>query len=204
MGVILGKDASRVAVELIEQQLQMLPVAIATILRPTEIGDVDPELVRRVLKRKQALPKTGSGGNIVARYADGDNILDFHASNKALHDDQRQQMRFLRMVISNAILAVGMFFREHEMAEVRIPEVQFLGRVVDAILNLNTFQIDTDYIPKATFDGLVIDARLNGSPVFGDGSGVGLMEFGDGVALLQWLSRYLRGEKNFVSGGDAG
>lgn len=204
MGSILGKDASRVAVELIEQQLQMLPVAIATILRPTEAGDVDPELVRRVLKRKPALPKTGSGGNIVARYADGDNILDFHASNKALHDDPQRQMYFLRMVISNVILAVGMFFREHEMAAVRIPEIQFLGRIVDGILNLNTFQIDTDYVPKAAFDGLIVDASLNGTPVFGDGSGAGLMEFGDGVALLQWLSRYLRGEKNFVSGGDAG
>ena len=204
MGTILGKDASGVAVKLIEEQLQMLPVAIATILRPTEIGDVDPELVRRMLKRKQHLPKTGSGGNIVAGYADGDNILDFAASNKALHDDEQQQQHFLRMVISNAILAVGMFFREHEMAQVRIPEVQFLGRVVDAILNLNTFQIDTDYIPKATFDGLVIDDSLNGKPVFGEGAGEGLMEFGDGVALLQWLSRYLRGEKKFVSGGDAG
>lgn len=100
--------------------------------------------------------------------------------------------------------AAGMFFREHEMSQVRIPEVQFLGRVVDAILNLNTFQIDTDYIPKATFDGLVIDDSLNGSPVFGDGTGTGLMAFGDGVALLQYLSRYLRGEKNFISGGDAG
>lgn len=204
MGTILGKDASSMAVRLIEEQLQMLPVAIATILRPTEIGDVDPALVRRMLKRKDVLPKTGSAGNIVARYADGDNILDFAASNKTLHGDEQRQQRFLRMVISNAILAVGMFFREHEMSQVRIPEVQFLGRVVDAILNLNTFQIDSDYIPKATFDGLVIDDSLNGSPVFGDETGAGLMEFGDGVALLQYLSRYLRGEKNFVSGGDAG
>lgn len=49
----------------------------------------------------------------------------------------------------------------------------------------------------------MIDSTLNGSPLFGDGVNEGFMEFGDAVALLQWLARYLRGEKNFVSGGDA-
>ncbi len=197
-----GEETSQLAIGLIEEQLQMLPVSIATILRPA--GDVDLNRVAEVLQRKQTPVKTGSVGNIVGAYAHDIPALDFHAANQVLHDDPRQKINYLRIVVGNALLMVGAFFRKHDMASMRTPEVQFLGHVFDATLNANVFNIEPGYMPVATFDGLVIDSRLNGTLLFSDGVTEGFMEFGDAVALLQWLSRYLRGEKNFVSGGDAG
>jgi hypothetical protein len=97
-----------------------------------------------------------------------------------------------------------MFFKEHDMAAMRTPEIRFLDHVCGAILNGNRFRIDPGYMPIATFDGLAIDSKLNGVLLFGDGVSPGFMEFGDAIALLQWLSRYLRGERSFVAGGDAG
>lgn len=110
----------------------------------------------------------------------------------------------LKVVISNALLAVGMFLKEHDMAAMRTPEIQFLDHVCDAILNGNRFTLEPGYMPTATFDGLAIDGNLDGNCLFGDGVNAGFMEFGDAIALLEWLLRYLRGERNFVTGGDAG
>lgn len=86
----------------------------------------------------------------------------------------------------------------------RTPEIQFLGHVCDAIFNNNTFDIDPGYMPIATFDGLIVDSVLSGTLLFGDDVTEGFMEFGDAIALLQWLSHFFNGEKDFVTGGDAG
>ncbi|MFJ7565726.1 hypothetical protein ACIQW9_02050 [Herminiimonas sp. NPDC097707] len=204
MSKMSGEQASQLAIDLIEEQLQILPAAIAMIWQPIDACGVEANLVAGVLRRKNKLPKTGSGGNIAASYADVNPALDFRASHQALHADPLQKTRYLRVVIGNALLAVGAFFKEHDMAAMRTPEVQFLGHVYTAILNENTFDIAPGYLPVATFDGLVIDGKLNGSLLFSDGVTEGFMEFGDALALLHWFSRFLRGEKNFVSGGDAG
>lgn len=204
MTKISGKKASQLAINLIEEQLQVLPLSIAMIWQSADAGNVEESLLVDVLKRKPHQPKTGSAGNIAASYATVDPEWDFHASTRALNGDSAQKNRYLRVVISNVLLAVGSYFKENNMAEMRTPEVQFLGHLCAAILNENTFDLEPGYLPIATFDGLVIDSQLNGTLVFGDGVTDGFMEFGDAIALLQWLSRFLRGEKNFVSGGDAG
>lgn len=206
MSKVSDEEAWRLAVHMIEEQLQVLPISIASILKPAESNRIEPRLLwdSPLLKRKERPTKTGSGGNIVAHSAQPDDALDLLASNQALHDNPQLKTNYLHVVISNAMLAVGMFLREHNMASMRTPEIQFFSHILDAILNANKFDIEHGYIPIATFDGLIIDSKLNGMLLFSDGTSEGFMEFGDAVALLQWLSRYLRGEKKFVSGGDAG
>jgi hypothetical protein len=207
-GESMGKargEARLMAIDLIEEQLRVLPVSIATILQSERIGDADlAASAHLMLKRKRRASKTGSAGNIVADCAPPDTSLDLHESLRAMQANPGIKTDYLRVVISNALLAVGMFFRQRDMAEMRTPEVQFLGHVVNAILNANIFKVDTGYIPIAAFDGLVISSSLNGTPLFGGQNGEGFMEFGDAIALLQWLSRYLRGESEFISWGDAG
>lgn len=204
MSKVSGEKASLLASHLIEEQLRVLPMSAAMILQPIH-GEFEKEAAANLLlRRKRTTLKTGSGGNIVMDYAEAGTALDFQSSIQTLQDDPQQKIHYLRVVVGNALLAVGMFLREHQMASIRIPEIQFLGHVVDAIQNANIFRIDEGYMPAASFDDLVIDKRLNGMPLFGDGNTQGFMEFGDAVALLQWLAHYLRGERNFVSGGDAG
>lgn len=198
-------SSSLLAINLIEEQLRVLPVSIAMILQATKSDDAAPgNAPILMLHRKQKRAKTGSAGNIVVDNAQATTVLDFQASREALHEDPLQKNTYLRVVISNALLSVGMFLKEHNLATMRTPEIQFLDHAMDAILNANTFKIEEGYIPMATFDGLVMDSALNGKPLFGDGTQEGFMEFGDAVALLQWLAHYLHKEKHFVSGGDAG
>ena len=197
--------ARLMAIDLIEEQLRVLPVSIATILQSEQVGDADlAASAHLMLKRKRRASKTGSAGNIVADCAPPDTSLNLQESLRAMQANPGLKNHYLRVVISNALLTVGMFFRQHNMAEMRTPEMQFLGHVINAILNANTFRVETGYIPIAAFDGLVITADLNGALLFGDGNREGFMEFGDAIALLQWLSRYLRGESEFISWGDAG
>lgn len=206
MHKLSGQDASLLAIRLIEEQLQMLPVAVGMLLRPTETGVANPDLLQALMQgqRKRGTQQTGSGGNIAAEGSEAGAPLDFDTATQMLLKNEASRTTCLRVVAGNALLAVGMFLRAHEMASMRTPEIQFLGHVCDAILNANRFTIDQGYMPIATFDGLVIDSTLDGTLLFGDGVDHGFLNFGDAVALLQWLARYLRGEKNFVTGGDAG
>jgi hypothetical protein len=197
--------ARLMAIDLIEEQLRVLPVSIATILQSNGVDNQAVEAsAHLMLKRKGRAKTTGSAGNIVADYVPPDSSLNLHDSLQAMRDNPGICNEYLRVVISNALLAVGMFFRQHDMAQMRTPEVQFLGHVLDAILNANTFRVGTGYMPIAAFDGLVINSELDGKPLFGDRNREGFMEFGDAIALLHWLSRYLRGESEFISWGDAG
>lgn len=199
-----GEKASLLASHLIEEQLRVLPVSAAMILQPID-GDFERYASENLLlRRKRTTLRTGSGGNIAMEYAEPGTELDFHGSIRALQQDPKQKISYLRVLVSNTLLAVELFLKEHHMASIRIPEIQFLGHIVDAIQNANTFDIPEGYMPVASFEDLVIDASLNGKPLFSDGDTQGFMEFGDAIALLQWLARYLRGERNFVSGGDAG
>jgi len=185
--------SSTLAANLIEEQLRTLPILIAAISQAFASGKIEPVQ----LQKKLRLVKTGSGGNIVADEAPP--ALELVPPRTA-----HTQSECLRVVVSNALLAVGMFMKEHEMLSMRTPEFQFLGHVVTAIHNANRFRIEPGYMPTAAFDGLVIDPSLDGAVLFGDGQAKGFIELGDAIALLQWLERYLRGEKNYVSGGDAG
>lgn len=204
MGKANGEKASLLASHLIEEQLRVLPVSAAMILQPID-GDFERYASESLLlRRKRTTLRTGSGGNIAMEYAEPGTELDFHGSIRALQQDPKRKISYLRVLVSNTLLAVELFLKEHHMASIRIPEIQFLGHIVDAIQNANTFDIPEGYMPVASFEDLVIDASLNGKPLFSDGDTPGFMEFGDAIALLQWLARYLRGERNFVSGGDAG
>jgi hypothetical protein len=112
--------------------------------------------------------------------------------------------RNLRVLASNALLAVERFLKEHDISDSRTLEIQFLHHVCNAIANENVFRIAPGYIPGASFDKLVIDSSLDGTVLFGDDVAEGFMKFDDAIALLQQLARHLRGVPQFVSGGDAG
>ncbi|GGI20748.1 MAG: hypothetical protein REI95_01250 [Oxalicibacterium faecigallinarum] len=200
-----GESVSQCTLHLIEEQLQVLPISIATIMQADEVGETASQLLSKLfLKRKPRHKKTGSAGNIVAEEAQPSEDIDFHEASEYLREHPLEKMDYARVLVSNSLLSVGIYMRDHDMASMRTPEFQFLGHVVNALLNNNRFKVNEGYMPMATFDGLVIDSSLNGTRVFAEKGEDGFLEFGDAVALLQWLSRYLRGEKRFVSGGDAG
>lgn len=111
----------------------------------------------------------------------------------------------MRIPSTNAIVAVADLFEAHQMSDSRAPEVQFLMRLRDAALNDNTFRLNADqYRPHAAYGEFVIDEKLNGTLLFGDGERRGFMEPGDAVGLLQYLADMLRSVQVIVSSGDAG
>lgn len=208
MKKIDSKEACRMAIGLIEAQLRVLPLYIAALSAPASSAQADGASATVRLRRKQRPVKSGSAAVIAAADAgiDADTHVEFDlaATRQALQDDPDLVAHAQRTQVGNALLAVGMFFREHGIAETRTPEVQFLGHACNAILNADTFRIEAGYVPDASFDGLTIDSSLDGKRLFGDGIGDGFMEFGDAAALLQRLAQSLRGTREFVSGGDAG
>ncbi|MDB5990026.1 MAG: hypothetical protein JWQ10_1429 [Herbaspirillum sp.] len=205
-----GKQACQLAAHLIEEQLEVLSISIALILRraATETGAEADDLAANPiqLQRKRRPLKTGSTGSPPQAEAQDDLIFEFRAPDQVEHEYENSlpQTDCLRVLISNALLAVDFFLQEHGIATSRTTEIQFLGHVCNAIINMNTFRIEPGYVPKATFDGLAIDSTLDGALLFGDGLNEGFMEFGDAIALLQTLAQHLRGVPHFVSGGDAG
>jgi len=111
----------------------------------------------------------------------------------------------MRIPNTNAIIAVADLYELHQMSESRAPEVQFLMHLRDAALNHNTFRLNADeYRPHAAYGDLVIDASLDGTLLFGDGTQPGFMEPGDTVGLLRYLADMLRSVQKIISSGDAG
>lgn len=198
-----SKAAYQGAIDLIEAQLQALPAALAVLVAsapPTIPRDRCDDLLQ---SRRHHLRDTGSVGNIVASASqEPPEVHVCMAMQPALHGRQRES--YLITIIGNALLAVGMYLKEHDMAAMRTPEIQFLDHACIAILNGNRFHLEAGYMPIASFDGLVIDSKLDGMPLFDQQGQQGLMGWGDAIALLQWLLRYLDGTRHFVSGGDAG
>lgn len=201
-----GNEGCHLAIKLIEAQLHALAISVALASHAARSNRLELPVATSFsrLKNKRRPHDTGSGGNIVSN--DTQANIDSASDMRNEMEDQMSlpENDYLRIVISNALLVVRLFLIEHDMANMRTPEIQFLGHVCDAILNENTFDIAPGYIPMAMFDGLTIAAELNGKPLFGNGGSDGFMEFGDATALLQWLSRFLSKEKHFVTGGDAG
>jgi len=196
MEKVISKEACQLAVKLIEEQLEVLSISIAMILA----DDIEPgSSVKSIqLQRKRRPLKTGSTGVADAQ------IFEFHVPDRALRENQLRKMNCLRVLISNALLALNSFLKEYNIAASRTSQIQFLGHICNAIINANTFRINPGYIPGASFDGLEIDSTLDGVLLFGDGVTEGFMEFGDAVALIQWLAHHLRETQHLVSGGDAG
>ena len=117
MSKVSRNKTSLLAIDLIEEQLRVLPISIAMILRPAKASAAESGAAPiLVLQRKNKAAKTGSAGNIVVGNAHAATVLDFEASNHVLSDNPQQQAIYLRVVISNALLAVGMFLKEHELA----------------------------------------------------------------------------------------
>lgn len=200
-----GEKTSGQAIALIEAQLHTLPVSIAAVLEAFEVDAAEAALLEKlVLSRKPRQARTGSGGNIVAAAAQALPPLDFRALSQGLEAQPRGKLDHLRILAGNSLVVVGAFLHRHDMLSMRTPEVQFLGHVMQALLNGNLLRIAPGRMPTAAFDGLVIDAGVDGRPVFDTADQEGLMAIGDAIALLQWLSRYFRGEGGYVSGGDAG
>lgn len=206
MKKLQGTDAVEAAIALIEEQLQVIPVSVASILNSSGWNQksIDATNAGMQLRRRRSPAKTGSVGNIITAETRSDLTLDFQAAYQPMQADPAQRARYLRTVIGNALLAASAFLKAHDMGEIRTPEVRFLLHLHDALLNGYRFTVQPGYQPIATFDGLVIDASLDGTPLFDDDGSPGFMELGDAVALLQWLARYLRGGEHFVTNGDAG
>lgn len=204
------RKASLRAADLIEQQLSVLTLSVPAVAKAFESGGgggVDPGLFEKTVRSKRlSLVKTPSGGNIVAEKAE----FPDKTPPESVRDDTdayppAQDMNdCLRVMVGNSLVTVATFMKRHDMLDMRTPEFQFLGHVVDAVLNDNTFDIPQGYMPTASFDGMVIDSKLHGTPLIAEGTAHGFMEYGDAIALLRWLLCYLRGERRFVSGGDAG
>lgn len=82
-----GQKASQHVLHLVEEQLRILPITVATILHADELDNVDPKpLSSLLLKRKPHSRKTGSGGNIVAQEVQPTEAIDFQESSQHLHD----------------------------------------------------------------------------------------------------------------------
>lgn len=198
-----GERVLSLGMAMVDEQLRFLPTSLAAVARHFDAGAPAAPDVLSSLRRKSKPMVSGSGGNIVAEKADKPDKADPYAPESTT-DRVPQREEAYRLLISNALLAVGAFMRAHEMLTMRTPEIQFLSHVVDALLSGGKFWLAPGYMPIAVFDGLSIDAGLNGKSLFAEGDEPGFMELGDAVALLQWLSRYLHGERRYVSGGDAG
>ena len=198
-----SKAAYQGAIELIEAQLRALPAALAVLVSPTPPTIPRNQCDDLLQSRRHHLRDTGSVGNIVASASqDPPEVHVCMAMQPDLNGGHRES--YLITIIGNALLAVGMYLKEHDMAAMRTPEIQFLDHACTAILNGNRFQLEAGYMPIASFDGLVIDSSLDDTPLFDQHGQKGLMGWGDAIALLQWLLRYLDGTRHFVSGGDAG
>lgn len=228
MDKVSNKEACQLAVQLIESQLAMMSIAISN--GPSSgaggdgrnhatkagsdsdagagAGDADSAGTGNAihLPRKGQPLKVGLPGSTVTSNAEAEHDLRFeHQTLAQLREtDPSLEITYRRILAGNALLAVEAFLKKYDIAVSRTPEIQFLGHACNAIINLNKFHIEPGYIPVASFDGLTIDSTLDGAALFDDGINTGFMASGDAVALLQWLAHHLRGERAFVSGGDAG
>jgi hypothetical protein len=200
-----GNDACNAGVVLIEQQLIAL-TTFSTLLADWDgKGRALPDLTagERYLQTTRAASRGSQ--HVEAGVRLKHEPVSIRLLWERFQDHPEASSRVLRTACANAILAVASFFEHHGMGTLKTPEVQFLMRIRDAALNANLFEIESgQYIPVATFDGLAISDKLNGTPLFGDGTTPGFLEFGDVAALLAYLSTHLSGVQIMVSAGDAG
>ncbi|CDY78990.1 hypothetical protein BGLT_01683 [Caballeronia glathei] len=200
-----SRDACELGIAFIDAQLLTLYTHASLLADWIEKGEKtpDPSAAQRLFTVKRAHPE---------RHAHSEDGTPTKSAPPALSlswpefGDASQRMAFaLRVPNTNAIIAVADFFEVHQMSSSRTPEVQFLMRLRDAALNDNTFRISTDeYLPHAAYGGLIVDEKLNGTLLLGDGVKPGFMELGDTVGLLRYLANLLRSMQTVISAGDAG
>jgi hypothetical protein len=202
-------DACALGVALIDAQLLTLCTHAGLLADWIENGGTTPDLgaVERLLAYRRARPEAHahSEDGTPTRDATGEADLTWPC-----FDDAAQRMAFaLHVPCANAIIALADFFDVHRLSASRTPEVQFLMRLRDAALNADTFRLEQGtHLPHAAYGGLVIDEKLNGHALFGDGtqagSNAGVIAFGDVVGLLRYLRKLLRSMQSVISAGDAG
>jgi hypothetical protein len=201
-----GKAACMAGVALIEEQLTALAVYAAALTYWSESGEPIPNVLAAsgLMKSKRVPAETQlhTGGT---PSANENKTPSVHADLPPLANDPVRLASLVKVAGSNAILAVADFFEAHDIGTLRASEVQFLMGLRDAIANGNTFRIESgQYLLAASLDGLVIDATLDGTLVFGDGAKDGFIDIEDVVYLLQVLMFHLQGMQRPAPGGDAG
>src|ERR1700712_650973 len=201
-----GMDPVELGIALIEEQLLALVLYASTVGSWIDKDKTPPDLAaaNALLRRKRSRSEPQTHIEDGTPGVEGE-ALGVAQSWAAFHQDPQRLSVVLRVAGTNAILAVADFFEAHDFSELRTPEVQFLMRIRDAATSGNTFRIDAGgRIPVASFNGLTITDKLNGSPLFDDGVTPGFVEFGDVAALLRYLVDHLRGAQTLISDGDAG
>jgi hypothetical protein len=201
-----GIDPIELSIALIEEQLLALVLYASAVANWIDNDKTPPDFAaaKSLLRRKRSRTEPQTHIEDGAPGVEGD-VLALGQSWAALSQDPQRLSVVLRVASTNAILAVADYFEAHDYSELRTPEVQFLMRIRDAAANGNMFRIEGgERIPVASFNGLVITNKLNGSPLFDDGVTPGFVEFGDVAALLRYLVNHLRGARTLISAGDAG
>jgi len=201
-----GMDPVELGIALIEEQLLALVLYASTVGTWIDKDKTPPDLAaaNTLLRRKRSRSEPQTHIEDGTPGVEGE-ALGLGESWAAFHQDPQRLSVVLRVAGTNAILAIADFFEAHDFSELRTPEVQFLMRIRDAATSGNTFRIEPgERIPVASFNGLTITEKLNGSPLFDDGVTPGFVEFGDIAALLRYLVDHLRGAQTLISDGDAG
>jgi hypothetical protein len=199
------EDPCTLGVAFIDAQLLMLHAHAALLDEWIEHGTNAPDLnaAGSLLGLERANPDAhahSEDGTPTKRVAPGPSL------EWPVLDEPGQRLRFaLHVPCANAILAVASFFDMHRLSSSRTPEVQFLVRLRDAAVSADTFHLAKgEYMPRASFGGLVIDETLDGRALFGDEQRKGFVAYGDVVALLRYLRTLLRSMQTAISAGDAG
>lgn len=198
-------DPCRIGATFIDEQLLALYTHASLLADWIENGDPAPDLsgAARLIEPRHTHPESkaqSAGGTPLKRTAP-----EPLPPWPSVDDPARRASVALRVPSLNAIVAVAAFFETHRLSSSRAPEVQFLMRLRDAALNADTFRFAAgEYRPQAAYGGLVIDERLDGQPVFGDGTQPGFVTFGDVIGLLRYLHALLRSMQSLISSGDAG
>jgi hypothetical protein len=198
-------DPVEIGIALIEEQLLALALFASAVASWIDHDNKLPDLAAacNLLKRNRSRTEPQTHIEDGMPGVEG-KLLGLESSLAALYQHPQCLLGVMRVASTNAILAVADFFEAHGFSELRTPEVQFLMRIREAAANGNTFRIEGERIPTASFNGLVVTSKLNGSPIFDEGDTTGLIEFGDVAALLQYLINHLSGAQTLISAGDAG
>ncbi|MBN3758149.1 hypothetical protein G3N95_34900 [Paraburkholderia sp. Tr-20389] len=199
------RQASNSAIAFINAQLLSLSVYASLLSDWIVNGEKAPDLSAA----EPLLAVKSAAGRDPERSAEGaptKHMASADVPEWPVFSNAAQRLAFAtRIPSTNAIVAVADLFEVHRMSDSRAPEVQFLMRLRDAALNDNTFRLNPDeYRPRAAYGNIVIDEKLDGTLLFGDGKRTGLMELGDIVGLLRYLADMLRSVQAVVSSGDAG
>jgi hypothetical protein len=201
----MAEDPCRLGVAFIDAQLLTLYTHAGLLAEWIEHGGKTPDLsaVERLMSFRHARPEahTHSEDGTPMKQEPQEPMPTWPS-----FDDPQERMTFsLRVPCTNAIVAVADFFDVHRLSASRTPEVQFLMHLRQAAVHAGTFHIaHGEYMPHAAYGGLVIDEKLDGHALFGDGAQAGLIAYGDVIGLLRYLRKLLQSMQSVISSGDAG